>query len=114
MARVAKWVSVGHQHRRRQPPRGPALDTDIKQQAGRPEQQITYHEYAVVDNAGRLQIPREYLDAMGITDRAQIELTDEGILIKPAVGLAGAPSLVARVADIAAQVCAWQSKQATD
>jgi ABC-type lipoprotein export system ATPase subunit/bifunctional DNA-binding transcriptional regulator/antitoxin component of YhaV-PrlF toxin-antitoxin module len=49
-----------------------------------PQERVTYHEYVVLDGAGRLQIPREYLEQLGITGRAQVELTDRGILIVPA------------------------------
>jgi putative ABC transport system ATP-binding protein len=40
-------------------------------------------ELAVVDAAGRLQIPREYLEQFNIRRRVQVELTDMGILIRP-------------------------------
>jgi putative ABC transport system ATP-binding protein len=40
-------------------------------------------ELAVVDAAGRLQIPREYLEQFNIHRRVQVELTDRGILIRP-------------------------------
>jgi ABC-type lipoprotein export system ATPase subunit len=43
-------------------------------------------ELAVVDAAGRLQIPREYLEQFSIRRRVQIETTDEGILIRPPEG----------------------------
>jgi len=65
------------------------------------EEEVSYHEYVVLDYAGRLQIPREYLDALGISDRAHIELTEEGILIKPAVGLDEVASQAARVSEVA-------------
>jgi putative ABC transport system ATP-binding protein len=39
-------------------------------------------ELAVVDAAGRLQIPREYLEQFDIHRRVQVELTEEGILIR--------------------------------
>jgi|YNPNPStandDraft_1061719.scaffolds.fasta_scaffold07071_3 putative ABC transport system ATP-binding protein len=65
------------------------------------EEQVTYHEYVVVDAAGRLQIPREYLEKLGITDRAQVDLVEEGILIRPAVGLEGITSQTARVSELA-------------
>ena len=48
------------------------------------EEEVTYHEYVVVDSAGRLQIPKDYLDELGIKGRAQLELTEKGILILPA------------------------------
>src|SRR4029450_7046370 len=40
-------------------------------------------ELAVVDAAGRLQIPREYLEQFNIRRRVQVELTEAGILIRP-------------------------------
>jgi len=40
-------------------------------------------ELAVVDAAGRLQIPREYLEQFNIHHRVQVELTGNGILIRP-------------------------------
>lgn len=40
-------------------------------------------ELAIVDSAGRLQIPREYLEQFNIHRRVQVELTNEGILIRP-------------------------------
>lgn len=40
-------------------------------------------ELAVVDAAGRLQIPREYLEQFNIHRRVQLELTEAGILIRP-------------------------------
>lgn len=40
-------------------------------------------ELAVVDAAGRLQIPREYLEQYHIRRRVQVELTKAGILIRP-------------------------------
>jgi putative ABC transport system ATP-binding protein len=47
-----------------------------------------YHlvELAILDSAGRLQIPREYLEQFKINHRVQIETTDEGILIRPPQG----------------------------
>jgi ABC-type lipoprotein export system ATPase subunit len=65
------------------------------------EHDVTFHEYVVLDYAGRLQIPREFLDEMGISDRAQIDLTEEGILIRPALGLSDATAQAARVSEVA-------------
>jgi len=65
------------------------------------EPQSDFHEYVVVDYAGRLQVPREYLEAMGISDRAQVDLTEEGIVIRPAVGLSDASAQAVRVSEVA-------------
>jgi hypothetical protein len=45
-----------------------------------------FSEYVVLDSAGRLQVPREYLEQLGIDQRATLEPTGEGILIRPAAG----------------------------
>jgi putative ABC transport system ATP-binding protein len=48
-------------------------------------EEVTYHEYVVLDSAGRLQVPREYLEQFDIGDRATLEMSDEG-LIRPVAG----------------------------
>ena len=44
-----------------------------------------YAELVVLDKAGRLHLPQEYLEAFSIKGRAELELTEDGILIRPAV-----------------------------
>ena len=46
-------------------------------------EEVTYHEYVVLDSAGRLQVPREHLERFGIGGRAELEAVDDGILIRP-------------------------------
>ena len=46
-----------------------------------------FEEYVVLDSAGRLQVPQEYLEHFGIKGRVKLDLTDEGILISPALHL---------------------------
>lgn len=48
--------------------------------------EVLYEELVVIDAAGRLQVPRDYLEELRIGDRARVELHDEGILIRPVVG----------------------------
>jgi len=43
-----------------------------------------FEELTVLDSAGRLQIPEDYLEYFGIKGRARLELTEEGILVMPA------------------------------
>jgi len=81
-----------------QPENGGEAEVEV---AATPNEHVTYHEYVVLDNAGRLQLPREYLDGLGISDRAQVELTENGILIKPAVGLEGTAAQAARISQVA-------------
>ena len=40
----------------------------------------------MLDQAGRLQVPRAYLEEWGIGTRADLEMTEDGILIKPING----------------------------
>lgn len=47
---------------------------------------VLYAEHVVVDAAGRLQVPKEYLDETGIGDRATLEVAEGGILIRPVAG----------------------------
>jgi ABC-type lipoprotein export system ATPase subunit len=42
----------------------------------------THEELAVVDRAGRLQVPREYLDALGIKHQIKVELEGDQIVLK--------------------------------
>jgi ABC-type multidrug transport system ATPase subunit len=53
---------------------------------GAAEAEEAYHEYIVLDSAGRLQVPREYLEQFEIGDRVTLEASDEGILIRPVAG----------------------------
>ena len=50
------------------------------------EESVDFHEYVVLDSAGRLQVPREYLEQLGIGDRITLEVTNECILIRPVAG----------------------------
>lgn len=43
-----------------------------------------FEELTVLDSAGRLQVPKDYLDHFKIRGRVRLELTEEGVLIKPA------------------------------
>ena len=43
----------------------------------------TTEEFAVVDRSGRLQIPREYLDDLGIDRRARVEISQDHVEVRP-------------------------------
>ena len=45
-----------------------------------------HQEFAVVDSAGRLQVPREFLDSLNIDHRAQITLEGDHIAVWPEAG----------------------------
>ncbi|MBI2939181.1 MAG: ATP-binding cassette domain-containing protein [Chloroflexi bacterium] len=43
----------------------------------------THDEYVVLDAAGRLQIPREYLERLGIKGKVLVDMVDGEIVIRP-------------------------------
>jgi putative ABC transport system ATP-binding protein len=49
----------------------------------REEVEEVFEELVVLDSAGRLQVPKEYLAQFNINRRVKLEVTAEGILIKP-------------------------------
>ncbi|SFS84263.1 ABC transporter ATP-binding protein [Paenibacillus sp. BC26] len=51
--------------------------------------QAIHEEYVVVDRVGRLQIPKSYLTALQITDKASMEFDGERIIISPPKSLEG-------------------------
>ncbi|MCL4505129.1 MAG: ABC transporter ATP-binding protein [Chloroflexi bacterium] len=60
---------------RRAPPRtGASMDQPIHEDH--------FEEYAVLDSAGRLQIPKELREQYGIKERARLEPAEAGILVK--------------------------------
>lgn len=60
-----------------------------------------FEELAVLDSAGRLQIPEEYLEHCGIKDRCRLELTEDGVLIHPAPQSVQGRAAEARASDLA-------------
>jgi len=51
--------------------------------AGEDREEV-FEELTVLDSAGRLQVPKEYLEQFSIRGRVRLEVTDDGILIRPA------------------------------
>jgi putative ABC transport system ATP-binding protein len=49
-------------------------------------EEVSFEEFVVLDTAGRLQLPRDYLERLGITDRVTVEMQEDSILIRPAAG----------------------------
>ena len=43
----------------------------------------TFEEFVLLDSAGRLQVPREYLEQFNIQGRVMLETVEDGILIRP-------------------------------
>ncbi len=50
------------------------------------KEEVTYQEFVVLDSAGRLQVPKEFLENLGIGKRAQLEMGEECIMIRPVDG----------------------------
>jgi ABC-type lipoprotein export system ATPase subunit len=76
-------------------PAGPSLGMNSSHPAGEAapdfkKEVATYHEYVVLDSAGRLQVPREILENLGIGKRAHLETGEDCIIIRPAAGQATA------------------------
>ena len=42
-----------------------------------------YREYVVLDSAGRLQIPKEMRESLGMRGRAELDLVEDGVLVRP-------------------------------
>lgn len=51
--------------------------------------QSVHEAYVVVDRVGRLQVPKEYLSALNIKDKATMEFDGERIIITPPKSLGG-------------------------
>lgn len=53
----------------------------VRMEAGRPE--VVHDEYVLIDAAGRLQIPREFLERLSIQERAKLLLGDGRVEVVP-------------------------------
>lgn len=47
------------------------------------ELQEVHDEYTVLDPVGRLQLPQDFLEHFDMRDRVKLELTEDGIIIRP-------------------------------
>jgi len=61
-----------------------------------PEMEEHFEELVVLDSAGRLQVPKEFLQQFAIKGRAIVDVTDDGILIRAAPEERDAPELAAQ------------------
>jgi ABC-type lipoprotein export system ATPase subunit len=50
------------------------------------QEQPGFEELIVLDSAGRLQLPRAYLETLNIGDRVRVELADGRIIVQPVAG----------------------------
>jgi len=67
------------------------LNVEMGEGEGSVEDDENYAELIVVDSSGRLHIPPDYLEQFEFDGRAQIDATEEGLLIRPY----GAPPITA-------------------
>ncbi|ULL17533.1 ABC transporter ATP-binding protein [Paenibacillus sp. H1-7] len=64
--------------------RNPNLDQEeLESAAGFQTMKDVHEEYVVLDKAGRLQIPKAYLQALNIDSKASMEFDGEKIIIRP-------------------------------
>lgn len=64
--------------------RNPNLDQgEMESAAGLQTMKDVHEEYVVLDKAGRLQIPKTYLQALNIDSKASMEFDGEKIIIRP-------------------------------
>jgi ABC-type lipoprotein export system ATPase subunit len=47
------------------------------------EHRVVHEEFAVLDKAGRLQLPRAHVEALGLADRVRLRLVDDHVEIWP-------------------------------
>ena len=59
------------------------LNGDNADQVQEDDHESEFEELIVLDSAGRLQLPQDYLEQMAIEKRVRLELVDGGILIRP-------------------------------
>ncbi|MBX6723953.1 MAG: ABC transporter ATP-binding protein, partial [Dactylosporangium sp.] len=45
--------------------------------------EVVTEEYAVLDRAGRMQLPRSYVDALGMRDRVRLTLQSDHVEVRP-------------------------------
>jgi putative ABC transport system ATP-binding protein len=60
--------------------------TQLENQPAAPQQPARFDELVILDGAGRMQIPREFLEGLSIGDRVRLELEGERIVIRPVDG----------------------------
>ncbi|RPI29107.1 MAG: ATP-binding cassette domain-containing protein [Chloroflexota bacterium] len=78
-----------------------SIQAEASQPAAKPEDYKIpeFEELVVLDSAGRLQIPREYLETLNIGDRVRLELKDGQIVIQPIHGYGRTLALASTMPD---------------
>jgi len=66
--------------------------SEIVRRVGLPgADESSHEEFVIVDETGRLQIPRAYLEELGFSGRAKVDVDDGCLLVRP-VGASGEPA----------------------
>jgi ABC-type lipoprotein export system ATPase subunit/antitoxin component of MazEF toxin-antitoxin module len=60
---------------------------------------IEFEELVVLDSAGRLQIPRDYLETLNIGDRVRLEIKENQMIVHPVSGRGRTPAVKENEAD---------------
>jgi bifunctional DNA-binding transcriptional regulator/antitoxin component of YhaV-PrlF toxin-antitoxin module len=76
----------------------PSDEADVEDEF---HEEDVFEELVVLDSAGRLQVPKEYLEYLDIKGRARLELTEDGVLIRPAPEAAQAQMAETAAAEMA-------------
>jgi len=63
--------------------RSGSLNGDSADQVLEDDHESEFEELIVLDSAGRLQLPKDYLDQLAIQNRVRLELLNDGIMIRP-------------------------------
>jgi len=66
---------------------GSLASETVRRKATDTEPDDSFEELIVLDSAGRLQIPKSYREQLQIQHRVEMEVTNDGILIRPAQNL---------------------------
>jgi putative ABC transport system ATP-binding protein len=84
----------------RSAPAADATSSGTEAAEGDAQHEDVFEELVVLDSAGRLQVPKEYLEHFKIKGRARLEMAEEGILIRPAPQSAHTHAAQTPVADL--------------
>ncbi len=76
------------------------LSRGVESTAQKDASEVSYEEVFIVDSAGRLQVPHEYLEQFNIQGRVHLEPVKDGILIRPAQTLTADQSPKIRIHEL--------------
>lgn len=69
----------------------PLTEAAAAEHAGEPvqeqeqvEEEVVHEEFVVMDSAGRIQIPRDFVDKLSLKGRVVVDLEDDKVIVRPA------------------------------